>query len=101
MLAEFSIFPLGKGESVSNYVGRILNIVDKSGLDYKLTAMGTIVEGDFEKVMSLIIKCHKAMLKDCERVVTNIRIDDRKGRKKAILRKLKSVEKAVGRKLRK
>ena len=101
MLAEFSIFPLGKGTSVSAYVGRVLDIIDKSGLDYKLTPMGTIIEGDFKNVMSIIAKCHKAVLKDCERVITNIKIDDRKGVKGAISKKIKSVEKKVGRKLRK
>jgi len=101
MLAEFSIFPLGKGVSLSTYVGKVLDIVDKSGLDYKLTSMGTIIEGDFTKVMSLIAKCHKAVLKDCNRVITNIKIDDKKGAKGAMTKKVKSVEKIVGRKLKK
>ena len=89
MLAEFSVFPLGEGVSLSAYVGKILAIIDKSGLDYKLTSMGTIVEGDFNKVMSLIAKCHKAVLKDCDRVITNIKIDDKKGAKGDISKKIK------------
>jgi len=101
MLAEFSIFPLGKRVSLSAYVGKILDIIDKSRLDYKLTSIGTIVEGDFNKVMSLIAKCHKAILKDCNRVITNIKIDDKKGAKGAMTKKVKSVEKIVGRKLKK
>jgi len=101
MLAEFSIFPLGKGVSLSAYVGKVLDIIDKSGLDYKLTSMGTIIEGDFNKVMSLIAKCHKAVLKDCDRVITNIKIDDKKGAKRDISKKITSVEKALKRKLKK
>jgi len=35
VLLEFSIFPLAKGESVGPYVARCLDIIDRSGLDYR------------------------------------------------------------------
>jgi uncharacterized protein YqgV (UPF0045/DUF77 family) len=38
-----SIVPLGQGESVSQYVAECVDIVDRSGLNYELHAMGTIV----------------------------------------------------------
>ncbi len=44
-LMEFSMIPLDKGASFSEYVARILKIVDESGLDYQLNPMGTVVEG--------------------------------------------------------
>jgi len=44
VLLEFSMSPIGKGESLSPYVARVLNVVDKSGVSYKLTSMGTILE---------------------------------------------------------
>jgi len=37
--------PLGKGESVGKYVARSLDIIDKSGVDYRLNPMGTVLEG--------------------------------------------------------
>ncbi len=46
MLLEFSMSPLGKGDSVSEYVARSLEIVEQSGLDYRLHAMGRILEGE-------------------------------------------------------
>ena len=58
MLAEFSITPVGAGESVSRYVAKCLKIVEESGLDYKMNPMGTVVEGDFDEVISLISRCH-------------------------------------------
>ena len=45
VLLEFSMAPLEKGASVGEYVARSLKIIDESGLDYRLHAMGTIVEG--------------------------------------------------------
>ena len=100
MLAEFSITPIGKGTSVSEYVARCLEIVDASGLDYRMNAMGTVVEGSFDEVLSLIAKCHKAVARDCERVSTIIKIDDRKGRGRQIEEKVRRVERVLGWKLR-
>ena len=101
MLAEFSIFPIGKDESLSKYVSRSLDIIDKSGLEYRINPMGTVVEGGYDEVMNLIRRCHHAILEDCDRVSTTIKIDDRKGVTGALDRKISSVEEKVGRELRK
>ena len=100
MLAEFSITPIGKGTSVATYVARCLDIVDASGLDYRMNAMGTVVEGPFDEVLALIAKCHKAVAKDCDRVSTIVKIDDRKGAARQLEAKVRRVEEALGRKLR-
>ena len=101
MLAEFTIFPIGEGVSLSKYVAKSLNIIDKSGLPYRINPMGTVVEGEWDEVMDLIKKCHQAISADSERVSTSIKIDHRKGVKNALNRKVKSVEEKVGRELRK
>ena len=100
MLAEFSVTPIGAGESVAKYVAEVIRIVDESGLNYKTNAMGTVVEGDFDKVMNLIARCHKATRVKCKRVSTIIKIDDRAGVKDALTEKTASVERILGRKLR-
>ena len=51
VILEFSVSPLGAGESVSAYVARSLEIVEQSGLDYQLHAMGTLVEGELDQVL--------------------------------------------------
>ena len=50
VLLEFSMSPMDKGESVSKYVSRSLNIVDESGVDYRLNPMGTVLEGEWDEV---------------------------------------------------
>ena len=100
MLAEFSITPIGKGTSVATYVARCLDIVDASRLDYRMNAMGTVIEGPFDEVLALIAKCHKAVAKDCDRVSTIVKIDDRKGAARQLEAKVRRVEEALGRKLR-
>ena len=72
MLAQFSIVPLIKGESLSGEVARILERVEKSGLEYRLTPMATVVEGDFDEVMGLITDCHKLARESSRRVLTTI-----------------------------
>jgi len=101
MLAEFSIVPLDKGVSLSEYVSKVIDLVDESELDYQLTPMGTIVEGDWDEVMGLIKQCHHTMKEHSNRVETKIIIDDRKGAKDRITGKIDSVEKKLGKELKK
>jgi len=99
-IAEFSISPTGKDVSVSKYVARCLDLVDRSGLAYRLNPMGTVVEGPFDEVLDLIARCHKAVAADCERVSTIVKIDDRKGAANQIEEKVSKVERLLGRRLR-
>ncbi|MGC2063448.1 MAG: MTH1187 family thiamine-binding protein [Thermodesulfovibrionales bacterium] len=101
MLVEFSIVPLGAGSSISDEVAEILKIVAASGLPYKVNPMGTVVEGSWNQVLGLIKKCHVVMRRHEERVLTRILIDDRKGRSDMISSKLRSVEKKIGKPLKK
>ena len=101
MLVEFSITPIGKGESLSTDVAQVLDLVDKSGLDYKLTPMGTIVEGEWDEVMQLIKECHMLVRGRAPRVATWIHIDDCPGRTGMLEQKIKSVEERLGRELHK
>ena len=101
MLAEFSIVPIGKGESLSKYVANSLDIIDKSGIKYKINPMGTVVEGEWDEVIKVVKKCHDTMRTHADRVVTTIKIDDREGVTNALERKIDSVENKVGRELRK
>lgn len=101
MIAQFSIVPLGMGVSVSEYVAKVIKIVDESGLSYKMHAMGTIVEGDWDEVMSLIKKCRDTLMDEVDRVVIDIKIDDRKGATGRIEAKVKSVEEKLGKSVKK
>ena len=99
MMIEFSIVPLGKGASVSPVIARVMTIVMDSGVRYKANPMGTVIEGEWEQLMDLIRKCHDEALKDADRVVTTIKIDDYKGKGERLDTKLEAVEQKIGRKL--
>lgn len=99
VLAEFSIFPMDKGESVSAYVARALDIVDKSGLPYKLGPLGTCIEGTWPQVMAVIQQCYDDLAQDCNRISCTIKIDARKNHPSALTSKIDSVQKKLNRTL--
>lgn len=101
MLAQFSVFPVGKQESLSKDVAKILDIIDNSGLSYQFTAMSTIVEGEWDEIMALIKKCRDAMKESFGRVYVSITIDDRADATARLKGKVESVENLLNRKLRK
>jgi len=99
MMIEFSVLPLGKGASVSAVVARVLRIVMESGVPYKANPMGTVIEGEWDRLLGLIRACHDEAMKDADRVVTTVKIDDYKGKGDRLEKKLESVEEKLGRKL--
>lgn len=101
MLVEFSIIPIGVGSSIGDQLAEVLKIVDSSGLPYKVNPMGTVIEGEWDEVMKLIKKCHRTMMKLSDRAITTISIDDRKGKPNRIEEKVKSLERRIGKTLKK
>lgn len=101
VLLEFSMSPLEKGPSVGDFVSRSLKIIDDSGLDYRLHAMGTIVEGEIDEVLGVLKNCFDAMSADCERITCTAKLDYRRGHSGRLESKVASVEEKLGRRLKK
>jgi uncharacterized protein (TIGR00106 family) len=100
VLLDFSMTPLGKGESVSPFVARCLEVVAASGLDYRLHAMGTTLEGELDEVLAVVRRCFEALQADCDRISCSIKIDYRKGPGGRLEGKVRKVEALLGRPLR-
>jgi len=99
-LIEFSMFPTEQTQSKSAFVARVLDIVDKSGLDYQLTPMGTIIESEsVEEALIVINNAYKELQKDCGRIYSSIKIDWREGPVGRLGKKVHSVEEKLGRNL--
>lgn len=96
VLLEMSITPLGKGESVSQYVTECVQLVDQSGLDYELHAMGTIVEGELGQVLELLNRCIEQVARHSDRVTCAAKIDYRRGHSGRLKSKVASVEAKLG-----
>jgi uncharacterized protein (TIGR00106 family) len=94
-----SIVPVGTGSpSVSSYVAEAVKLLQKEpGIKYELTAMMTIVEGDVLRLLEIAQKMHNtAFAAGAKRVVTSIRIDDRRDKPVTIAGKVKAVKDKLG-----
>ncbi len=97
-LVFVSMTPIGKEESVSKYVARVVDVIDRSGLPYVLTPMGTIVEGEsWDQVMEVLKKGFEDLKKDCPRISITMKIDYREGKSGRIRSKVESVQEKLGR----
>lgn len=99
VLVEFSLRPLDKGASVGDHVAKSLEIIDRSGVPYELHAMGTILEGDWDRCMDVVKECYEKMSEASDRVSVDIRVDARKGKENRLGEKVKSVEERLGKEL--
>lgn len=92
-MAEITIIPIGVGASVSDYVAKALKIVERSGLKYRLTPTSTVVEGDLDELFRVMKEMHESPLrKGAPRVVTIIKIDDRRDKPITMEYKVRVVE---------
>ena len=95
-LMEFTLIPLDKGARFSGYVAGTLAVVKESGLDYRLNPMGTVVEGDWDSLLSLLTACVRKLERDSERISLSVKFDIRKGVSGALDGKIKSVQEKAG-----
>lgn len=98
-LIEVAVIPLGTGTpSVSGYIARAVAVLQgEADINYQLTAMGTIIEGDLARLLDLVGKMHQAAFDaGAVRVVTIVKIDDRRDKASSMSRKLESLKRELG-----
>jgi len=100
MLVSFSVVPIGAGEELKELIAKLVPVIEKSGLAYKMGAMQTTLEGEPNKVMECIMACHGLMRSHAGRVLTHITIDDRQGAQARLEGKVQDVEAVLGRPVR-
>jgi uncharacterized protein (TIGR00106 family) len=97
-IAEISVVPLGtKTPSVSQYVARAVKVLEQEkGIKYETTAMGTIIEGDFDRILVVVKKMHEGTFGDgVDRVITMFKIDDRRDKAQGMKAKVDSLKKKL------
>jgi uncharacterized protein (TIGR00106 family) len=98
-MVEVSVVPIGtSAPSISQYVAEAVRILkNEKGIKYELTAMGTIIEGDLDRLLALAARMHNsAFAGGIMRVSTSIRIDERRDKPLTITGKLEAVRKRLG-----
>ena len=97
-VVEVSIVPVGtKTPSLSAYVADCLKILESAGdVKYELNPMGTVLEGELDRVLALVRQMHEFPFTDgVKRVVTTVRIDDRRDKTLTMSGKVAAVEKRL------
>ena len=94
IIAELSITPLGEGISVSRYVKIALQALKESGVKFETNAMATVIEcKSIEELFEVVKKAHDSVLEaGAKRVITSLKIDDRRDKEATIETKLDSVK---------
>lgn len=97
VLVEFAMFPTDKGESVSKYVSRIIEMFKKGEVTYRLTPMGTIFEtADFKEALEVLARAQEQLEPDCNRIYSTVKFDIRKGKQKRMDQKIRSIREKIG-----
>ena len=97
-IAEVSVIPLGtKTPSASQYVARAIKALEQEeGIKYETTAMGTIIEGDLDRILAVVKKMHEGTFGEgVARVITTVEIDDRRDKAQGMKSKLNSLRKKL------
>ncbi len=90
---EITVVPLGEGPSISPYVADCVRVLKKAKMRFELSAMGTNVEGSLKNLVAVALKMHQVPFnKGAQRVVTTIKIDDRRDKKVTIAGKKRAVQ---------
>ena len=92
------MFPTDKGSSVSEFVSKVIKMVSESGYEYKLTAMGTIVETEtLDQALEIVSNSYKVLQPFSDRVYSTVTFDIQTNKPVGrISGKIRSVENRIG-----
>jgi uncharacterized protein (TIGR00106 family) len=93
LLADLTLVPLGVGVSVSKYVAACERVLSEAGLEIKLHAYGTNIEGEWDEVMAAVKRCHEVVHEmGAPRVSSVLKLGTRTDRDQSMADKVRSVE---------
>ncbi|GAB2784154.1 MTH1187 family thiamine-binding protein [Halomonas shantousis] len=97
VIIDLCVVPLGVGASVSPYVAECARIIDASGLEHRLHAFGTNIEGPWDEVMSVVRQCHEAVhAMGAPRITTTLHVGTRTDAESSIAGRIDRVESLLG-----
>jgi uncharacterized protein (TIGR00106 family) len=92
MLFSISMFPIGGGESILDPVATVVEEIDRSGLPYQVTAMDTVIEGEWDDVLPVLQRAHQRLRQQHERVFMTLSMDDHQGARERLRGAVAEVE---------
>lgn len=92
MLVDLSITPLTGETKISDEIAKVVKVIEESNLPYQLTPTGTVIEGSWSEVMSVVEKCHNKARENAPHVITTIKIEDESGANNKLTENISSVQ---------
>jgi len=94
IISQLSVAPIGSGVSVGKYVKTVIAVLKRNNVKFEANAMATVIETeDLDTLFNVVKEAHKAVLKSgAKRVITELKIDDRRDKKVTIETKIKSIK---------
>ena len=93
IILQLSIAPVGKDVSLSRYVKKVISVLKENNIKFETNDMATVIETeDLETLFNIVEKAHKAVIESgAQRVITELKIDDRRDKNVTMGYKLKSL----------
>jgi uncharacterized protein YqgV (UPF0045/DUF77 family) len=92
MLFEVSVIPVGGDTHMSDELGDVLSVIDRSGLPYQLGPGSTCIEAEWDEAIALVRDCHREARRRSKHVITLVKIEDDEGESGKLLSNVTSVE---------
>ena len=99
MLFEVSVIPVGGDTHMSDELGDVLSVIDRSGLPYQLGPGSTCIEAEWDEAIALVRDCHREARRKSKHVITLVKIEDDEGESGKLLSNVTSVEEKAKRPL--
>jgi uncharacterized protein (TIGR00106 family) len=97
MLFSVSMFPVGSGDSLSRPVAEVINEIDRAHLPYEVSAMDTVIEGEWSDVMPVIERAYQHLSDTHDRVYLTIAVDEHKHGTSRLKGAVEDVRRELGR----
>jgi uncharacterized protein (TIGR00106 family) len=93
VIADLCLVPLGVGVSLSLYIAACERVLKEAGLEIRLHAYGTNIEGEWDAVFAAIRRCHEVVHEmGAPRISSTLKFGTRTDRAPSMDEKVRSVQ---------
>lgn len=96
VIVDLCVVPLGVGVSVSPHVAACQRVLEEAGLEHRMHAYGTNIEGEWDQVFGAIKRCHQVVHEmGAPRITTTLKLGTRIDREQSMDDKVESVRRLL------
>jgi uncharacterized protein (TIGR00106 family) len=93
VIIDLCVVPLGVGVSVAPQIAACQRVIQASGLEHRMHAYGTNIEGPWDEVMAVVKRCHEEVhAMGAPRITSTLKVGTRNDREQGMDDKIRSVE---------